>query len=397
MNPSKMKVDELRKQLKRRGMSTSGNKAVLVQRYQEVVDLGTDLRAAEAPSPAAAARSAHSVSRSAPARAPPSSARAPVPGAAVAPAPAVASTPPPVDAAAASSAPLPADGADAGTSGGILEEVPLEEDHVNAAELAETRRVSDTVGTRSGVAPRAAEPIHNDPVQAAATVVPAAATVAPAAAVTPGAATSVRDALKGKDDQVRFALPVEGGGASTNGLQRSDLHVQGSVKTPRSNGSLAAGVEKKAATLAERAVRFGISAADQGAELAATKGTGGASGADFPVPVVDAAEEEKRRKRARKFELGEKTAKELQAEEAAIATATRAKRAKQEPPSSPLPDVGATGAVGGAPASAAAKARAAATAASSRKRSARNIAPPVPLDEVELAKRALRAKRFACK
>lgn len=45
MHPSKMKVDELRKELKRRGASTTGNKAALVQRLQEVVDAGIDLAA----------------------------------------------------------------------------------------------------------------------------------------------------------------------------------------------------------------------------------------------------------------------------------------------------------------------------------------------------------------
>lgn len=420
MHPSKMRVDELRKELRRRGASTTGNKAALVQRYQEVVDAGIDLAASvalsgspaaaaarlpaaaarspavAAQSPAAAARSLaatvrspESVSPSLAARAPSPSARAPEPVAAVAPPQAAATTSPPVAAAAASPAPLPAVGADAGTIGGVLEEEPLEEDHVDAAEFAEKRPVGDAAGTQSGVAPSAAESVRSAPLQAA-------ATAAPAAAVTPGAATIVGDTGKGKDDKVRFALPVEGGGKSTNGLQRSDLHAQGSAKTPQSGDSLAVGVEKKATTPADRAVRFGISVADKGAAPAATMSGSGTSGAGLPAIVMDAAEEEKRRKRARKFELGEKSAKELQAEEAAIAAATRAKRAKAEPPSSPRPAVGATGEVGGTPASSAAKANAAA-AASSGKGSARKLAPPVPLDEVELAKRALRAKRFACK
>lgn len=277
---------------------------------------------------------------------------------------------------------------------GELEEELLEEDHVDAADFADKGREGYTAGTGSGVAvPSVESRVSSDAVPAAA--VTAAVTAAPTAAVAPGAASHAEDARK--DNQVRFASPVEGGGESTNGQGVSDLHAQGSVKAPLAGGS-PAGAEKKAATPADRAVRFGIPATDEGAAAAATKSSG-ASDARHPAPAMDPAEEEKRRKRARKFELGEKTAKELQAEEAAVAAATRAKRAKAEPPSSPRAAVGATGAVGGAPASAAAVAAAAKATppSSSGKGSARKLAPPVPLDEVELAKRALRAKRFSCK
>lgn len=276
---------------------------------------------------------------------------------------------------------------------GELEEELLEEDHVDAADFADKGREGYTAGTGSGVAmPSVESRVSSDAVPAAA--VTAAVTAAPTAAVAPGAASHAEDARK--DNQVRFASPVEGGGESINGQGVSDLHAQGSVK-PLAGGS-PAGAEKKAATPADRAVRFGIPATDEGAAAAATKSSG-ASDALHPAPAMDPAEEEKRRKRARKFELGEKTAKELQAEEAAVAAATRAKRAKAEPPSSPRAAVGATGAVGGAPASAAAVAAAAKATppSSSGKGSARKLAPPVPLDEVELAKRALRAKRFSCK
>lgn len=276
----------------------------------------------------------------------------------------------------------PTDGADPTAAAGVLEEELLEEDHTDAADFVGKGQPGATAGT-GGVAASGAPP-------------PAAAGKAEGAAPASAAmASAIHTPGSHKDHhQVRFAVPGGEGVESTNGALCSDLKAPAAPAAPGASTSPPTGGAKEGTTPTDRAARFGIPAANVAA-AAAAKGDSGTNGAS-PAPALGAAEEEKRRKRARKFELGEKSAKELQAEEAALSSASRVKRAKADLPASPT-ILGAALLADGATASALAKAVASPLGVAPPKGggSSRKLGPPLPLDEVELAKRARRAKRFA--